>query len=85
MGRLMLRGWWRWFVESSTSAMSPWDRGVLEAHWMGSVRTPQVLEIQSRAIRRRRGWLAWLLPGRRHYLDGLIWGIQKELKRRGRD
>jgi len=65
--------------------MSPWDRGVLEAHWMGSVRTHRVREHQARALKQRRGLLARLWPPRRRYLDGLLWGIEGELRRRGKD
>ena len=77
--------WLRQLLGNANGGLSPWDRGVLEAHWMGSVRTQRVRERQAKAIRQRRGFLAWLLPGRRHYLDGLIWGIEGELKRRGRN
>lgn len=70
-----------WLFGWSTA---PWERGVLEAHWMHNVPTHKLRERLERLRMRRRGPLAWLWPPRRKYLDGLIWGMVKELDRRGR-
>jgi hypothetical protein len=86
MGRKKRRGWFHVFSGSSTSigTISSWDRGVLEAHRMNAIRTQQIRDRQAKATRQRRGLLAWLWPQRRLYLDGLLWGIAGELKRRGK-
>ena len=62
---------------------SPWDRGSLEAHWMHNVRTREVEARLARARQQRAGVVGRSIPWRRRYLDGLIWGIENELKRRG--
>lgn len=84
MGRRRKR-WWRSLFGPSLSQLSSWDRGVLEAHWMGSVRTQKIRECQSRALRQRRGLFALLWPPRRRYLEGLLRGIDAELRRRGKE
>lgn len=75
------------FFESPTSigTLSPWDRGVLEAHWMHSIRTQQLRERQVKVARQRRGIYAWIWPPRRQYLDGLLHGLAKEIKRRSKE
>jgi hypothetical protein len=86
MGRKKHRGWFQALLGSSTriSTLSPWDRGLLEAHRMNAIRTQQIRDRQAKATRQRRGLLARLWPPRRLYLDGLLWGIAGELKRRGK-
>lgn len=87
MGDGRQRSWLSMFLSSSTplSTLTPWDRGVLEAHWMNPLRTQQIRDRRDRALRQRRGVLARIWPRRRRYLDGLLWGIAAELKRRGKD
>ncbi|WP_406693843.1 hypothetical protein V5E97_22670 [Singulisphaera sp. Ch08] len=69
---------------SNFGTLSPWDRGVLEAHWMHSVRTQKLRELQVKVTRQRGGFFAWIWPARRHYLDGLLHGLAGEIKRRSK-
>jgi hypothetical protein len=65
------------------SGLRPWDLGSLKAHQISAVSTTTLLQRHLEKFkRRRRGPLAWLMPGRRQYLDGLISGIEKALERR---
>ena len=86
MGRKKRRKWMRVLFGSFTniSTLSPWDRGVLEAHWMHSVRSQQLRERQAKATRQRRGIFAKIWSPRRNYLDGLLHGLAGELKRRSK-
>jgi hypothetical protein len=72
---------WR-ILQGLTADHAPWDRGVLEAHWMHNVPTRTLWTRLERARRRRSGPLSWVWPPRRKYLDGLIWGITREIGRR---
>lgn len=69
-------------MEAIIQSNASWDRGVLEAHWMHNVPSHKLRERLERVRRRRKGVLAWLWPPRRQYLDGLIWGMIRELDRR---
>lgn len=86
MGRKNRESWLRFLLGSSTefSTLSPWDRGVLEAHWMHSIRSQQLRERQTKAIRQRRGLYAKIWPPRRQYLEGLLHGLASEIKRRSK-
>jgi hypothetical protein len=64
--------------------MHPWDRGVLDAHWINAGSSAGIREHLRKADRQRRGLLALLFPWRRRYLDGLIWGLKLEVERRSR-
>ncbi|SIN72030.1 hypothetical protein SAMN05444166_0414 [Singulisphaera sp. GP187] len=84
MGRKKSQVWLRVFFGPSTSftTLSPWDRGSLEAHWMHTVRSQRLRELQAKAMRQRRGIYAKIWPPRRKYLDGLLHGLAGELHRR---
>lgn len=73
----------RHLVELLVGETSPWDRGALEAHWMHNVRTHEIEARLWRSRQDRDGLVARSIPWRRRYLDGLIWGMENELKRRG--
>jgi hypothetical protein len=73
---------WFYVVEYLTSDLSPWDRGVLEAHWVAGAPDRKIEDYLRRAKSRRRGPLAWISPWRRRYLDGMVWGLDRELRRR---
>jgi hypothetical protein len=75
---------WGYLVEFLTHDRNPWDRGVLDAHWYTAVPTSQIQANLKLAKKRRRQLLAFLSSWRRRYLDGLIWGFEKELERRVR-
>ena len=69
-------------VGSLMGDSSPWDRGALEAHWMHNVRSREIQDRLARARHQRCGLLGRSIPWQRRYLDGLIWGMENELKRR---
>jgi hypothetical protein len=71
------------YIGPSHAELSPWDKGVLDGHLMAPLRTHEVQERLNRAARQRNSLLSRLLPGRRRYLDGLIWSLESEIKRRG--
>lgn len=75
---------WSYLVEFLTQDRNPWDRGLLDAHWYTSAPTSQIQVNLKLAKTRRRRPLALISSWRRHYLDGLIWGYEKELERRVR-
>lgn len=71
------------YIGPSQADLSPWDKGVLDGHRMAPLRTHEVRERLHRAARQRNSLLSRLLPGRRRYLEGLIWSLESEIKRRG--
>lgn len=73
---------WSYLVEFLTQGRNPWDRGVLDAHWYTAAPTAQLRTALTRAKTQRRRILAFVSSWRRQYLDGLIWGLEKELERR---
>jgi hypothetical protein len=73
-----------YLVEFLTHDRNPWDRGVLDAHWYTAAPTSQIQAHLKLARKSRRRLLALLSSWRRQYLDGLIWGFEKELERRVR-
>jgi hypothetical protein len=73
---------WSYLVEFLTQERNPWDRGVLDAHWYTGAPTAQLQAALTLAKTRRRRFLALISAWRRKYLDGLIWGLEKELERR---
>ncbi|WP_406693633.1 hypothetical protein V5E97_21620 [Singulisphaera sp. Ch08] len=75
---------WSYLVEFLTDHRSPWDRGVLDAHWDTAAPTSYIRASLNLAKKKRRRFFALLSSWRRHYLNGLIWGYEKELERRVR-
>jgi|GEM_PF-2755537 len=75
---------WSYVSEFLTHDRNPWDRGILDAHWYTGAPDSFLQRSMATARVKRRRPLALLLPWRRRYLDGLIWGMQKELDRRAR-
>jgi hypothetical protein len=73
---------WSYLVEFLTHDRNPWDRGVLDAHWYTAAPTSQIQVNLKLAKQSRRRFLALVSSWRRQYLDGLIWGLEKELERR---
>lgn len=73
---------WRVVVEFLVEDVPPWDRGSREAHTLSSAPTERIQECLDQAKARREELLTRLLPGRRRYLGGLIWGLEQELRRR---
>ena len=73
---------WSYLVEFMTQVRSPWDRGVLDAHWFTGAPNAQLQANLDLARKKRRAFLALISPWRRKYLDGVIWGFEKELSRR---
>lgn len=65
--------------------LSPWDHGALHAHRICAGPTRVIHRCLRSAKRRRRGVLALIFKNRRRYLDGLIEGLEKEIKIRERD
>lgn len=75
---------WLYFLESLTGQVPPWDRGVLDAHYINGDMTERIRARLEKARSGRRGVLAFLSPWRRRYLDGYIWTLEKEMERRSR-
>ena len=75
---------WSYLVEFLADDRSAWDRGVLDAHWYTSASTAYIQANLNLAKKKRRRFFAIISAWRRHYLDGLIWGYEKELERRVR-
>ncbi|SIO19856.1 hypothetical protein SAMN05444166_2947 [Singulisphaera sp. GP187] len=73
---------WSYLIEFLSQNRSPWDQGLLEAHWDTAAPTPFIQANLERAKQKRRSFLAILSSWRRNYLNGLIWGYEKELERR---
>ncbi len=73
-----------YMLEFLGGKLPPWDRGVLDAHYINCGTTETIQEHLNRARRRRYGPLALLSGWRRKYLAGLIWSLETELGRRSR-
>lgn len=75
---------WSYLIDFLADDRSAWDRGLLDAHWYTSAPTSYLQTNLQVAKRKRRRFFALVSSWRRHYLDGLIWGYEKELERRVR-
>lgn len=75
---------WSRFVEFITNGAPPWDMGVLDAHWIAMGPMEQIRDELAQSRRRREGLLTWVWPWRRQYLDGMIWALEAEMRRRER-
>lgn len=75
---------WSYVLAFLADDRSAWDRGVLDAHWYTAAPTSFIQANLEQARRKRRRFLALVSSWRRHYLNGLIWGYEKELERRVR-
>ncbi|AGA30857.1 hypothetical protein [Singulisphaera acidiphila] len=75
---------WSYLVDFLGYDRSAWDRGVLDAHWYTAAPTSHIQANLILAKKKRRRILAIISSWRRHYLNGLIWGYEKELERRVR-
>ncbi len=65
--------------------LPPWDQGHLHAHQISAGPTDLIVRRLDQAKRSRHSLLSWLSPGRRHYLDGLIDGLERALEVRERE
>ena len=87
----LLAGSIRAVIEGSTvngllgDDLPAWDQGHLHAHQIAAGPTDVIIRHLDRARRSRYGLLAWLSPGRRHYLAGLINGLERALEVRERE
>jgi hypothetical protein len=72
-------------ASSISAGLTPWDRGTLQAHRISDGSIRGVYRRLDRARRKRRGLVAALLPWRRKFLDGLIFGLERTVSRYERE